>query len=176
MFNVVCALTLVVLLAGCSSKEEKSFQSLYEKNKSYHLNLQKTEKIELKDGESTKVLLTATYLYVPLENKLKKVEEKDTRDEVFIVGLYLDGEEGFSLDPNTLKLEESLPRSVKSLAKSDARLKSISFVSEWTQFYLVTFSHTDKKSFTLNFENEVYGKGKLHFAKVAKFVLTKEPF
>ena len=178
MSHVVYALILAVLLTACSSKEERSFLSLYEKNKNYHVNLQKTEKIELKDGAFTKVLLTATYMYVPLKNEEAKAEKKDTRDEVFIIGLYFDGEEeeGFSLDPETLTLEEHIPISVKALKKSDPRLKSISFVSEWTQFYLVTFAHTDKKSFTLNFENERYGKGKLHFAKVAKYVLTKEAF
>jgi len=178
MRDVISVLALAALLAGCSSKEEKNFFSVYEKNKNYHLNLLKTEKTELSDGEYTKALLTATYLYTPLKNNGEKAEEKDKRDESFIVGLYFDDEEEklLSLSSNALTLEGKAAESIKHLSKDDPRLKSISFVSEWSQFYLVTFPHTDKKSFTLQFENKQYGKGTLHFAKVAKYVLTKEPF
>ena len=178
MRNVISALAFLTLFHGCSSKEETQFFSVYEKNKNYHFNLLKTEKTELTDGEYTKALLTATYLYRPLSSEEMEKKKKDTRNEVFIVGLSLDDEEEmpFSLSTNTLKLEDTAPKSVKILAKNDPRLKGISFVSEWSQFYLFTFPHTDKKSFVLNFENERYGKGKLHFAKVAKFVLTKEAF
>ena len=65
---------------------------------------------------------------------------------------------------------------MKALAKNDIRLKSISFASEWTEYYLFTFPHTKSKSFKLLFQSDVYGKGELHFAKVAKYVLTKTPF
>ena len=45
-----------------ASKEEKALIKVYEKNKIYHKQLQKTEKIQLKQEGITQVLLTATYL------------------------------------------------------------------------------------------------------------------
>lgn len=178
MRNVISAVTLAALLLGCSSKEERHFLSVYEKNKNYHLQLLKTEKTELNDGIYTKALLTATYLYRPLKNSDAASTKRDTRDEAFIVGLYFDDEEesGSSLKRESLSIDGKHPKSVKALSKSDPRLKSISFVSEWSSFYLVTFPHTDKTSFDMVFEDERYGKGTLHFAKVAKYVLTKTPF
>ena len=156
-------------MIGCSSKDEKQFLKIYEKNKDYHLELGKTEKTTLHDGDYTKALLTATYLFTETEDL------NDTRDEVFIVGLYLDEDEGsFESGDYNLTLNAQSPKSVKALSKNDARLKSISFASEWTQFYLFTFAHTKSKRFKLLFQSETYGKGELHFAKVAKYVLTKE--
>ena len=75
-----------------------------------------------------------------------------------------------------IPFEQICPKSIKALSKNDVRLKSISFASEWTEYYLFTFPHTKSKSFKLVFQNDVYGKGELHFAKVAKYVLTKTPF
>ena len=67
-------------------------------------------------------------------------------------------------------------RSIQQLEADDPLLKHISFVSEWNYFYLVTFPYVSGKSFKLILESELYGKGELHFAKVAKYVLTKEAF
>jgi len=52
----------------------------------HHVNLGKTEKVKLNDGNSTKALLTATYLFE------KSADKDDTRNEKFIVGLYVDDE------------------------------------------------------------------------------------
>jgi len=164
-------LTGVLLWVGCTSKDERRFLETYNTNKNYHVNLKKTEKTELKDGNYTKALLTATYLFEPVKDK------NDTRVEQFIVGLYVDGEEqSFMNGEYNLTLEGEAPQKVKTLAHNDPKLKNISFVLEWTQFYLFTFPHTKKKSFNLIFESPLYGKGTLHFAKVAKYVLTKKPF
>ncbi len=160
-----------LLIAGCSSKEEKSFTHIYENNKAYHAKLQKTEKTQLYDGEVTKAMLTATYLFTPTK------DQNDTRDERFIVGLYIEddgSEEGYS-DYN-LTLNGTAPKAVKALSMHDPLLKNISFRSEWSRFYLFTFPHTKAKRFSLIFESDAYGKGKLHFAKVAKYVFTKEAF
>ena len=58
----------------------------------------------------------------------------------------------------------------------DEQLKDISFVSEWGSYYLVTFPHVSSRKLTLVLDSEEYGKGVLHFAKVAKYVLTKKSF
>ena len=69
-----------------------------------------------------------------------------------------------------------LVKSIKKLNANDPILKDISLVSEWSQFYLVTFPHFEKKRFYLMFDSVFYGKGTLEFAKVSKFVFTKEAF
>ena len=158
---------LITLLTGCTSKEEKALLKVYDKNKIYHKQLIKTEKIQLKVDHITKVLLTATYITEPSKKKT---------DEVFIVGIYIEEsdvqsfmKEGFSLTLNGKK-----PKSIKALDENSKQLKGISFVSAWSQFYRVHFPHTSKKSFSLVIKSDLYGKGTLSFAKVAKYVFEKK--
>jgi len=94
------------------------------------------------------------------------------------VGVHIEESEIQTLNEGgfSLTLNEDVPKSIKKLKEDDKRLKNISFVSEWSHFYLVTFSHTSSKSFKLIFNSELYGKGELYFAKVAKYVLTKKAF
>jgi len=161
-----------LLLVGCSSKEQELLMQAYDKDKNYHMKLQKTEKIQLYDAQVTKAMLTATYLFE------QTLDKNDTRDEVFVVGIYADDEEKISFNDSryTLTLNKVTPKYIKLLKENDPMLKNISFVSEWSQFYLVTFPHTSSKSFKLVFESDIYGKGKLYFAKVAKYVFSKEIF
>ena len=172
MRDIILTLSMIALLAGCASKEEQALMEAYETKKSYHQQLQKTEKTQLYDGNSTKALLTATYL------NEQNLDEEYNPDEVFVVGVYIDDIEGESFDQEwySLTLNGSAPKSIQELAADDPLLKHISFVSEWNHFYIITFPHTSSKSFKLVFESELYGKGELHFAKVAKYVLTKEAF
>ena len=171
MRNQLLLLSTAVLMVACSSKEEQDFLKIYEKNLSYHNQLLKTEKVKLSDGNYSKALLTATYLYT------KSEESNDTRDEKFVVGLYLDDEEGsFESGDYNLTLNGKGPKSFKTLRAGDPLLKTISFDSEWTTFYLFTFPHSAAKKFRLVFAHETYGKGELHFAKAAKYTFTKTPF
>ena len=172
MRDIILTLSVMALLAGCTSKEEQALMEAYDAKKSYHQQLQKTEKTQLYDGNSTKALLTATYLNEQNSDKEYKP------DEVFVVGIYIDDieEESFDQEWYSLTLNGSAPKSIQELAADDPLLKNISFISEWNYFYIITFPHTSSKSFKLVFESELYGKGKLHFAKVAKYVLTKEAF
>lgn len=160
----------IVLLLGCTSKKEQDLMQAYTEKIGYHKHLQKTEKTQLYEDNVTKALLTATYLYTP------NYEKNDTRDEVFIVGIYLDDEASEYSDKEgyTLTLNNKAAKEVKDLAVGDEQLKDISFVSEWGSYYLVTFPHVGSKKLTLVLDSEAYGKGILHFAKVAKYVLTKK--
>jgi len=162
----------IVLLLGCTSKEETDFIQSYSEKMAYHKQLQKTEKTQLYQDNVTKAMLTATYLYTP------KLENHDTRDEVFIVGLSMEGETSGALDSegNHLTLNGKRPKEIKVLSLNDERLKSVSFITPWSSYYLVTFPHESTKKLTLLFKSERYGKGELHFAKVAKYVLSKEAF
>ena len=213
MYKIFVMIITLVFFVACTSKEQKTLMQTYEKEKDYHMKLQKTEKTQLYDGQVTKAMLTATYLFE------QSVDKNDTRDEVFIVGLYIEENEddafdeaSFEEDEYTLVLrdvpvkksktkkekakkekikenetkkektkedkdqKDKLPKSIKPLKISDPLLKDISFKSEWSKFYLVTFPHTKKRSFKLVFESYFYGKGELNFAKVSKFVLTKQAF
>jgi hypothetical protein len=168
----LCLLSL--LFAGCSSKEEKALLQVYNKEKVYHKKLLQTEKIQLYDSNETKVLLTATYIFE--QSDVKK--EDDRRDEVFIVGFYMEDEtvrDKLAEDFN-LTLNGTLPKSVKVLKRSDKRLKEIPLVTEWGDYFEVVFPHTQSTKFDLVFSSEMYGKKKLHFAKKAKYVFTKEAF
>ena len=162
----------IALLLGCSSKQETDLMQAYNEKVNYHKQLQKTEKTQLYRDNTTKAMLTATYLYTP------NFENNDTRDEVFIVGLYLEDKASGKIngEGNTLTLNGKKAKEIKSLSLDDERLKDLPFVTPWSSYYLVTFPHESNKKITLVFNSDLYGKGKLHFAKVAKYVLTKEAF
>ena len=169
MLKTLSYILVFVLLSACSSKEEKALIKVYEKNKTYHKQLQKTEKTQLKQEGVTKVLLTATYLY----NHKKK-----NADEVFIVGFYAEESDiqNFTKEGFSLLLNGKKAKNIKQLKQDSPELKEISFVSDWSTFYLVHFPHTTKKRFKLTLTSDIYGKGSLYFAKVAKYVYTKNSF
>jgi hypothetical protein len=165
--SILLFLLLSLLFTACTSKEEKALLKMYDKKKNYHKQLLKTEKTQLKVGNITKVLLTATYISEPTKKK---------NDEVFIVGIYIEEsdvqsfmKEGFSLTLGGIKA-----KSIKALKEHSKQLKDISFVSEWSQFYKVRFPHTAKKRFSLVLKSDLYGKGTLDFAKVAKYIFEKK--
>ena len=154
-----------LLLIGCTSAKNEDVLLSFQNNLTYHKILSKTEKTQLYDNNETKAMLTATYLYSPT------FENNDTRDEVFIVGVHLEEETTSSLDKGNyrLTLNNTVAKEVKPLQSGDSMLENLSFVTAWGSYYLVTFPHTKKKSFDLVFESNTYGKGVLHFAKVAKY-------
>jgi len=166
------AFIALALLLGCTSKEELELMQAYNDKINYHKYLQKTEKTQLYEDNVTVAMLTATYLYT------KNYDKNDTRDEMFVVGIHLEDEESEypASQEYTLTLNGEAAKEVKGLALDDERLKDISFVSEWGSYYLVTFPHVKSKKITLVLDSEMYGKGVLHFAKVAKYVLTKQSF
>lgn len=172
MLRMLMAIMVMTLLWGCTSKEEKALIKVYEKNKTYHRLLQKTEKIQLYEDKVSKLLLTATYLTTPPGEKLHK------KDEVFLVGFYVEDEELGGLDGDNffLTLDGKKAKSIKRLDKKSKYLKNISFNAEWNQYYLLHFPYTSKKSFHLILQSKPYGKGILYFSKVAKYVLSKKGF
>ena len=78
---VISGMIALVLLA-CSSKESQSLAKAYEQKQNYYKYLQKTEKLQLQENNITKVLVTATYMNQP------NIDNDDTSDEVFLIGLY----------------------------------------------------------------------------------------
>jgi hypothetical protein len=171
MRSILWSVTLAALLAGCTTKEQSKLLEHYEAKKNYHKQLLKTEKVQLYDGNLTKVMLTATYL------NAQTPSNENNESERFIVGLYVDDDlqEQEAFDFN-LTLNGHAPTSIVPLKKRDPRLEEISFVADWSQFFLITFPHTDATRFDLLFESEQYGKGVLHFAKKAKYTFTKKAF
>ncbi|MEA1954833.1 MAG: hypothetical protein U9O24_10630 [Campylobacterota bacterium] len=170
MHHAIWVLGILLLLIGCSSKEEKALIMKYQEKLSYHQKLQKTEKLQLYNSENvTQLLIMATYI----TKKDREIESK--KDERFIISISAE-EDTLSLKRNNyhLVLNNKEPKSIKPLNDNDALLKDISFLSQWKRYYLVTFNHIDSKKLTLSIESKLYGKGELHFAKVAKYLLKKE--
>ena len=180
MLRLFLGLIVIALFVGCSSKKEQALLNSYKENIKYHKHLQRTEKAELRDANTSIAILTATYMYTP------SFEKNDTHEEVFIVGISFEEPEVSTLnfDKNsisddvneyTLTLNGKKATKVVRLNENDKRLKGISFITDWGEYYEVTFPHAGKR-FSLLFENKIYGKGTLNFAKVAKFVYTKKGF
>jgi len=178
MYKLFLGLMVVALFVGCSSKEEKALLKSYADKTAYHKHLQHTEKAEFFEGEESKIIVTATYLFS------QNFEKKDQRPEKFIVGVafsdpdvsHLDFTKENSRRNYTLTLNGKSAKKVKKLTLNDKRLKGISFVTDWGEYYEVTFPHVNAKRFSLMLEHPDFGKKSLHFAKVAKFVYTKKGF
>ena len=172
MRTITAALSLTLLLAGCSTKEYAKLEQSYEKEKVYHAKLIKTEKAQMYENGLTKVLLTATYLNE--QNASKNAAQEDER---FIVGLYVDESvDNAQLNDFNLTLDNTPPKEIVPLKENDQRLKLLSFKAPWNRFFLVTFPYTPKKRFKLIFESDVYGRKELDFAKKAKYTFTHTAF
>jgi uncharacterized protein YcfL len=163
---------IILLMFGCSSKNEKAFMKVYQKHKQESKILQNTEKIQLYDLENstTKLLLTATYI------SKRQIDKKIKKDEVFIVGIYIDDNQtqNINLEDLSLSLNGSSPKIIKNIKEDNKLLKSIPFVLPWTQFYLVHFPYTANRSMNLTVNSMQYGKGSIYFSKVAKYLLRKK--
>jgi hypothetical protein len=92
MYKIFSIILTLVFFVACTSKEQQRLMETYDKEKNYHMQLQKTEKTQLYDGQVTKAMLTATYLFE------KSVDKNDTSDEVFIVGIYIEEDEYDTFD------------------------------------------------------------------------------
>lgn len=172
MRTMTAALLLVLLLAGCTTKEQIKLEQSYEKEKDYHAKLIKTEKAQMYEDGLTKVVLTATYL-----NEQNASENAKQPDERFIVGLYVDENvDNSQLNDFNLTLDGTPPKAIVLLKAHDPRLKMLSFKAPWNHFFLVTFPYTSKQRFKLIFESKVYGKKTLDFAKKAKYTFTHTAF
>lgn len=181
MVKLFMGWVIITLLVGCSSKEEKALLTSYSEKSKYHKHLQRTEKAELLDGNTSVALLTATHLYASNNDK------NDTRNEVFIIGVQFEDSDNDRIvfDKNTtantdkneyiLTLNKKQAIKVMALSNEDVRLKDLSFITDWGDYYEVTFPHASSR-FSLVFENISYGKKSLVFSKVPKFVYTNKGF
>lgn len=161
----------LLLLAGCGSNNHLALQEKIDKEKVYCKNLQKSEKVQFYDDNVSKALFTATYLF------RQTGDSDDGRDEQFVIGMFTDEEDvqGFG-EEYSVSLEGTAPKSIAVLDEKSEYLKEIPVATEWSMYYLVTFPHISKKSFTLTFSSKQYGQQKMHFAKVAKYVISKKVF
>jgi len=140
------------------------------KEQQYHKQLLKTEKLEIRNSEGVRVLVTATYVNHHSEKK----------NESFIVGIY---SEDSMNDVNTTKaygsdftltLNGKKPLKVKALAKSDPKVKNLSFISDWTRIYYFQFPYVASKKMTLKFKGGTYGNGSLIFYKIPRYRLLRK--
>lgn len=172
----VVILMIVLLYSGCSSKNESKMRKSFQEEIPFNGKLQKSEKLRLYDEGEVKILLTATYLNG--EQSLHDENNKKIKEE-FVVGLYQSEDvnsAGLMGREQNLTLDGKLPVKVKKLSHHDPLLKNIPMVNAWSTYHLVIFPHTEKKIFVLTFDNNMYGKGQMKFAKEAKFLLTKPTY
>lgn len=226
----------IILLMGCTSKDNQAFMAKYEKKQNYYKFLQKTEKVQFIEGNVTQLLVTATYMNTPT------IEIDDKAEEIFLIGLHTENNNIAFLESDrltielkdvknkkelraekekkrakrkarrmklarlklkdknaTLSVEDNKsktsnkylkPIKIKMVLKDDPILKGISFVSDWSQFYLVTYKHiagnrlilkvkNKKSKDQIELEKSVKSKKKmkayhiqtLGFSKVAKYAL-----
>jgi len=180
MYKILLGLMVLSLFVGCTSKEEKALLKSYHAKTQYHKHLQRTEKQDIFKENTLLATITATYM------NIANFAKKDTRDEVFIVGVHFEDTDTAKIffDKNstllaeneyTLTLNHKNAISVTHLDNKDKKLSSISFITDWGDYYEVKFPHAGKR-FKLVFENGANQKVDLDFSKVAKFVYTKKGF
>jgi len=193
MFRLLFLSVILLLLMGCSSKKEQDLLKSYSKNIEYHKKLQQTETLELAlDGQRV-AMITATYLF------RATLDKNDNRDEEFIIAVEFEDENArmnFSktsssllaevnkahennnivgMKEYTLTLKGKKAIKVEKISQGDIRLKNLSFLTSWSEYYKVTFKHTPSKLFNLKFSSKS-SNDVLTFSKVAKFVYTQKGF
>jgi len=166
---------------GCGSIHEKRMNRSFDKVSDFGAGMQKTENIKLSEDGEVKIFLTATYLNgeESILDDDKKIKEK------FIIGLYqaddvnhtglINEDQNLTINIKYPKSDEEftreerierrkgidkLPVSVKKLSLDDPLLKNIPMVNTWNDYYYVEFPHTERKVFSLTYQNKVYGKKK----------------
>lgn len=179
----------VILFMGCGSTHEKRMNRSFEKVSDFGAGMQKTENIKLSEDGEVKIFMTATYLNgeESILDDDKKIKEK------FIVGLYQADDVNhtglINVDQNlTINIQyqksdkeftraekierrkgvDKLPVSVKKLSLDDPLLKNVPLVNTWNDYYYVEFPHTERKMFSLTYQNKVYGKKKKKKSKKKK--------
>jgi len=201
MFKEVFLSSMLIFFAGCSIKNEKNLSKSLDQSLAFDTNMQKTEKIIIKDANETKMSLSLSYL-----NANESIIENDKSvNEKFIVGLYradgiysdtlIDDEESLSIHIDYPKVKhkerltqeqraqrakgrDSLPLVVKRLALSDPLLKNMSMVNSWSSYYYIEFPHSISKTFTITYQTTRYGADEglqyhLNFAKNGKYIYNK---
>ncbi len=135
-------------------KEKKQKESEHVKNS---LFADITKLIGLRDKNENNETIT-------IDDKKKNSDKNNTEENNTTVPMY------------GLTLNKKKAIKITALNQNDERLKNIAYVTEWGNYYLVTFEHTNSKRFSLVFNSEQYGKGTFSFAKVAKYIYTKKGF
>lgn len=160
-------LSIGFIIVGCSSKEATELEKEYKAKKYSYKLLQNTERVQFKEDNVTKILLTATYINRDNFNNRKHF------DEIFLIGLYDGDEEVGSLKTKRLSLELNgiAPTKITPLEKGNSRLKHISFISAWNQFYEVHFKYVEASKLTLKIKSNHFKNKILSFSKVARYQL-----
>lgn len=107
----------MVLMSGCSSKEENQLMEAYSTKMMHYKKLQQTEKLLLYENNITQVVLTATYLY-------DKGEDRGSENnETFIIGLNI-------ADKDIVNLTETYGLRDLKQEKIDSDLKKLKISQE----------------------------------------------
>ncbi len=148
IMRALCISGAIVLLGGCSQKEE--FRNLLNRDSVYTNSIVYTKKMQLKDEHNlTVAVATATYL-----NPL--YPERFNDGEYFFVGLFM--QEG----PNRLQeggVELLLGnRSAVSMEEAQEELlKRLPLVNGWSSYYVIGFAPVESNTVKLRFGSESLG-------------------
>ena len=164
-------LTLLILLDGCSVKENSSLEQLFKKDDIYHISLVHTEKAQLIASLETKALLTATYLN-PVFNadNCKNFCIDISGGEYFFVGIFItDSEKNeFNSRGYLLTLNGKKPIKVTKLKKNDPLRYEMPMLNNWSTYYKVKFPTVEGNRLELTFENDRFGKDILTYSRDEK--------
>jgi len=168
MYKKILLLFLLLLIEGCSSRDNSNLAQLFTKDDIYHISLKNTQKAQLMASFETKALLTATYLNPVYGSKKCKNFYVDVADgEYFFIGVYIRDSKTHRFDSKgySLKLEGLEPVDIKKLDKDDPLRYEMPMVNNWSTYYKVKFPKINKKDLILTFESDRFGKDELKFSK-----------
>ena len=171
MYKQILLLSTVLILGGCSIKENSNIAQLFKKDDIYHISLMNTKKAQLIASLETKALLTATYLNPVLEY-IESGEASDSarNEEYFFIGVYITDSEDheFNTKGYLLKLNGKKPMGIQKLEKDDPLRYQMPMINNWSTYYKVKFSKVEGNELKLTFENDRFGMDTLTYSKKMK--------
>jgi len=168
MYKKILLLSSLLLIGGCSSRDNSNLAQLFTKDDIYHISLQNTQKAQLMASFETKALLTATYLNPIYSNEHCKNFCMNVSDgEYFFIGVYIRDSKThrFNTKGYSLKLEGLEPDDIEELDKDDPLRYEMPMVNNWSTYYKVKFPKSNKKDLILTFESDRFGKDELKFTR-----------
>jgi len=168
MYKKILLLSSLLLIGGCSIRDNSNLVQLFTKDDIYHISLKNTQKAQLMASFETKALLTATYLNPVYGNENCKNFCVDVADgEYFFIGVYIRDSKThhFNNKGYSLKLGGLKPDDIEKLDKDDPLRYEMPMVNNWSTYYKVKFPKSNKKDLILTFESDRFGKDELKFTR-----------
>jgi len=171
MYKKILLVAWLLIITGCSIKDNSNISQLFKKDDIYHISLINTQKAQLIASLETKALLTATYLNpVYAHANCKNYKMSIDNGEYFFIGVYINNSKthNFNNKGYALTLDGVKPIDIKKLDKDDPLRYEMPMVDNWSTYYKVKFPRSNMKKFHLIFESDRFGKDTLEFEQAEK--------